>query len=94
MLAVLGIVLAVLALGGFWLFRREALAAARGEAQSIAPGALREYMYQNGRELVAESLDSGEVVATLQRRLQAYGLDDIEQAVVVDTDADWTESPA
>jgi uncharacterized protein YneF (UPF0154 family) len=61
-LAFLGIIVAIVALGGFWLVRREAKEAAAEVAREVAPAIVRDYMTKIGAESAFEKgIPSGQI---------------------------------
>ena len=89
-LTVLEIFLAVIAVGGFFLFRREVRDRAAEVAQQAAPEAVRAYMDEHGGALVRRCLDDAEVVAQLERRFRELGIDDAEDADLIEQDG-WDD---
>lgn len=89
-LAIIGVVFAVLAIGGFWIFRHEAVSAANATAEQMTPGIVTQYMNDKSSALVGEALSDPQVVAELQRRFVQLRIDDAEDAESIDADLRWT----
>lgn len=90
-LTVLEIFLAVIAVGGFFLFRRDVRDRAAEVAEEATPDAVRAHMEKNGGALIRGCLDDAEVVAQLERKFRELAIDDAEDADLVDQDPDWSE---
>lgn len=93
-LAILGVVIAIAAVGGFWLVRREAIAAASEAAEVAIPDEVRKYMTANADLLVRQCLKDPEVVSSIQAEIIRLGIRSAEKADDIDTDAERRETDA
>lgn len=88
-LAIFTAFLAVAAFTSFWIFRSVVKQVSEETAKAEARQAVENYLSEHGRSLIKEALDDAEVVARLQIELRKLGLDDSDEAGVVDDDPDW-----
>ncbi len=79
-LTVLAILLGVGAFGGFWLLRGCSMNA----AAKATPEAVDEHLQNNGQKLIREALSDPQMLSRLQETKSQLGLDDADDAEVVD----------
>jgi hypothetical protein len=86
-LTVLGVVIALAALLGGWLIRREAIAAAKVAAQEQIPNEVKEYLKIHIHDIMRSCLKDPELASSIQASIMRFGLRDAPEAFDVDTDA-------
>lgn len=91
-LTVLGVVIALFALLGAWLVRREAVAVVRETAEAAIPAEVEGYMDRKGKDLLRACLKEPELVSTMQATLARLGIRGADDAAEVDTDAGEREN--
>lgn len=91
LLAFVGILVAIVGIGGVWYSRREAVGAAQSEAQTVVPDEVQKYMNNDGSSIIRECLDDADIVARLQRKFIELQIEDTDEAFDVDTDPEWRE---
>lgn len=90
-LTFIGLVGAFSLIYGWTAFRSVAIDAAKAETQLRVPQELQNLMNSDGDRLVGIALQDAELLAKIQQGFTAAGIDDTEEAIGVDTDADWTD---
>lgn len=86
-----GVIAAVSLVYGLTAFRTAATKAAIEEMGRQLPLELSEMMEKQGHTLIAAALKDDELIARLSARFTSLGLDDIDDAEEIDTDAEWKE---
>jgi hypothetical protein len=90
-LTFLGIIAAIGVLYGWSAFRAAAVRAAIEELENRLPSEVRDYMALKGAIAVGRALEDAELLARLQARFTALGLDDSETATLIDDDPAFRE---
>jgi len=88
-LAVLAILLAVGAVFSYTTFRRDVQISARETAIEEAKKCAKGHLQENGVDLIKESLTDAQFVAELQRKFKEFGIEDSDEASLIDDDSDW-----
>lgn len=91
-LAIFGLVIAILALFGFWAIRREAISAARTAAKEALPEILKEHFKSDGAKILKSCLKDPEIIAMINESSSKLGVNESECAIDVDTDAELKET--
>lgn len=91
LLTFLGIVAAFSVLYGWTAFRSKAIEAAKAETEARVPEELRRLMDSDGDRLIGIALQDAELLAKIQRGFTDVGIDDTEEAFLVDDNASWTD---
>lgn len=90
-ITVLEIIIVLMAIFGFWVFRREVISTAEDVASTETPKCVSKYMDEEAYRLVRECLQDDQVVARLAERIHDLGIESAEDAGEIDTQAEWSD---
>lgn len=88
-LAVLAIVLALGAVFSYTTFRRDIQLTAQETAEVVAGNSVERHLSEHGADLIKACLSDAQVVAQLQLEFKRLGIEDSDDAVLVDDDSEW-----